>query len=140
MKSTQIAAVTGALVLLFAAGCQRDESKPPAPKTPAPATTAPTPPAATAPAPGTGTTAPGDAGRTVGQTVDDATINAKVKAALLQADDVKGTDINVDTVNGTVTLKGAVQSQAQSDRAVTIAKGIEGVKQVQNTLSVKAMK
>lgn len=76
--------------------------------------------------------------RTVGQTVDDVTITAKVKAALLQADDVKGTDINVDTMGGTVTLKGAVESQAQSDRAVTIAKGIEGVKEVKNTLMVKA--
>jgi hyperosmotically inducible protein len=88
-----------------------------------------------APSPGAAT----EPGRTAGQTLDDAGITAKVKAALVQAPDVKGTDINVDTANGTVTLKGTVETQAQSDRAVTIAKGIEGVKDVQNTLTVKAV-
>ena len=47
-------------------------------------------------------------------------------------------DTRVSTT--TVTLKGAVESQAQIDRAVTIAKGIEGVKQVENTLTVKPAK
>ena len=124
--------------LALAAGCQREEPKP---------ATAPTPPAVpqpaerpATPAPQTGTTAPGgtDAGRTVGQTIDDATITAKLKTALLQASDVKGTDVNVDTVNGTVTLKGAVESQAQADRAVQIARAAEGVREVNNQLTVKA--
>ena len=124
--------------LALAAGCQREEPRP---------TTAPTPPTApqpaerpATPAPQTGTTAPGsmDAGRTVGQTIDDATITAKVKAALLQAFDVKGTDVNVDTVNATVTLKGSVESQAQADRAVQIARASEGVREVNNQLTVKA--
>jgi hyperosmotically inducible protein len=51
---------------------------------------------------------------------------------------VKGTDINVDTVNGNVTRKGSVETQAQVDRAASIAKGIEGVKDVQNTLMAKS--
>jgi len=110
-------------------------------------TTAPTPPTApqpaerpATPAPQTGTTAPGstDARRTVGQTVDDATLTAKLKIALLQAPDVKGTDVNVDTVNGAVTLKGTVESQAQADRAVQIARASEGVREVNNQLTVKA--
>ena len=124
--------------LALAAGCQREEPKP---------TTAPTPPTApqpaerpATPAPQTGTTAPGgtDAGCTAGQTVDDATVTAKLKTALLQAPDVKGTDVNVDTVNGKVTLKGAVESQAQADRAVQIARASEGVREVDNQLMVKA--
>ena len=124
--------------LALAAGCQREEPRP---------TTAPTPPTApqpaeqpTTPAPQTGTTVPGStgAGRTVGQTIDDATITAKVKAALLQAADVKGTDVNVDTVNGAVTLKGSVESQAQTDRAVQIARASEGVREINNQLTVKA--
>lgn len=125
--------------LALAAGCQREEPRP----TTAP-TTSPTAPQAaerpTTPAPQTGTTAPGstDAGRTVGQTVDDATITAKVKAALLQAADVKGTDVNVNTVNGAVTLKGSVESQAQTDRAWQIARASEGVREVNNQLTVKA--
>ena len=129
----------GAVVgLALATGCKREEPTLPS---------APTPPTAPQPAerpatpvPQTGTTVPGstDAGRTVGQTVDDATITAKVKAALLQASDVKGTDVNVDTVNATVTLKGSVESQAQADRAVQIARASEGVREVTNQLMVKA--
>jgi hyperosmotically inducible protein len=82
---------------------------------------------------------PTEPGRTVGQTVDDATITAKVKAALLQADDVKGLDVNVDTVKGTVTLKGTVDTQSQIDRAISIAKVAEGVKDVRNELIVKGV-
>lgn len=134
MNIHRITAVGAAVLLALATGCKREEPKPSAPPAPR---TAPQP----TPAPQTGPgTAPGEPGRTAGQTINDATINAKVKAALLQAPDVKGTDINVDTVNGTVTLKGAVESQAQADRAVTIAKGIEGVKDVQNTLTAKSGK
>jgi hyperosmotically inducible protein len=79
-----------------------------------------------------------DPGRTVAQTVDDAAVTAKLKSALLQAPDVKGTDVNVDTVNGKVTLKGTVESQAQADRAVQIARASEGVREVDNQLMVKA--
>lgn len=129
--------VFGAAVLLaLAAGCKREEPKPAAPPPPlSQAAPEPAPPAA--PAPGTTST---PAGRTVGQTVDDATITGRVKAELLKAADVKGTDINVDTVNGTVTLKGTVETQADVDRAATVAKTVEGVKDVQNTLTVKSGK
>ena len=138
MKIHQTTAIGAAVLLALATGCKREEPKPTAPPPPMPQT-APSPSPAPAPQPGT-TTGPGEPGRTVGQTVDDATINVKVKAALMQAPDVKGTDVNADTVKGTVTLKGAVESQAQIDRAVTIAKGIDGVKQVENTLTVKPAK
>ena len=124
-------AILSALVLATATGCRREEPKPSAPP-PAPAPqTAPQP---APPAPTSGTTEPG---RTVGQTVDDAAITAKVKGALLQADDVKGLSIDVDTVNGTVTLKGTVETQAQVDRAVSIAKVAEGAKDVRSELTVK---
>lgn len=127
--------------LALTAGCQPEEPKP---------TTAPTPPTAQLPAvppttpaippPQTGTTAPGgtDADRTVGKAIDDATITAKVKAALLEASEVKGTDVNVDTMKGTVTLKGSVETQAQADRAVQIARAAEGVREVNSQLTVKA--
>jgi hyperosmotically inducible protein len=60
------------------------------------------------------------------------------RAALLASPDVKGLDVNVDTVNGKVTLKGSVDSQVQADRAVQIARGTEGVKDVESQLTVKA--
>lgn len=79
-----------------------------------------------------------DAANTVGEKIDDGVVTTKVKSALLADDTVKGLDINVDTKDGTVSLKGAVDNQTQIDRAVEIAKGIEGVQNVDNQLSVKA--
>ena len=121
--------------LALTAGCGKEDAK---------TTTAPLPPPVSAlpaePVPGTQAGAPTtpNAGRDVGQTVDDATVTVKVKAKLLEAADVKGLTVNVDTVNGTVTLKGEVETPAQAERAVQIARGTEGVKQVDNQLMVKA--
>jgi len=76
------------------------------------------------------------AANSVGEKIDDGVITTKVKSALLADDTVKGLDINVDTANGTVTLNGTVDNQAQADRAVEISKGIEGVANVQSNLKV----
>lgn len=128
MRIDRIAAVLAAIVMAFAMGCKREEPKPPA--------TAPLPPVAPAPQPGAG--APGEPARTVGQTVDDAGITAKVKASLLASPDVKGTDVNVNTNQGIVQLSGALDAQILVDRAVQIARGVEGVKQVDSSgLTVK---
>src|SRR5262249_23938301 len=70
--------------------------------------------------------APADGSSTMGQKVDDAAITAKVKAALLTANDVKGTDSSVETNSGRVTLSGVVKDQAQVDRAVTTARKVDG--------------
>lgn len=124
---------SSAVALVLVTGCKREEAT---------STTAPTRPQPaerpSTPAPQTGTTptTPSDS-RSAGQTVDDAMITAKIKASLLKAPDVKGTDVNVDTVNGVVTLKGAVQSQEQANRAMQIARASEGVKDVVSQLAVK---
>ena len=123
------AAVSVALAGL--AGCNRDadratRSTPPANGTAtAPSTT--TPPATT-PAPST-------ADRTAGQTVDDASVTAKVKAALMAESGVDSNKINVDTFNGRVTLKGEGLDKTQIDRAVQVARGVDGVKDVDNRLT-----
>jgi hyperosmotically inducible periplasmic protein len=124
-------AILSALLLAVASGCRREEPKPSAPP--------PLPPPQTAPQPAPPPTAtPGaEPGRTIGETAGDAAVTARVKTALLQADDVKGLSINVDTVNGVVTLKGSVDTQAQVDRAVSIAKTAQGVTEVRNELTVK---
>ena len=70
--------------------------------------------------------------------VDDAAITTKVKAALLADDQVKGTQINVDTSGGTVRLTGTVDSAAQVSRAMEIAKGVSGVQRVENNLAASA--
>ena len=52
------------------------------------------------------------------------------KAGLLAESDVSGLDISVETANGTVSLSGDVDSQAQIDRATAVAREIEGVRAV----------
>jgi hyperosmotically inducible periplasmic protein len=143
-RTTLMTAVVS-LALAGLAGCNRDAeqtttSRAPDTTTPPATTTTPvTPPAATTPpAADTTATAPAttpDADRGAGQTVDDATVTAKVKAALLAESGVDGTKINVDTFNGRVTLKGEVPSKTMIDRAVQVARGIEGVKDIDNRLS-----
>ena len=71
--------------------------------------------------------------------VSDAMITGKVKAALAKEKDVSAMRINVDTDNnGVVTLRGTVRSQTEADRAVQVAKGIDGVKSVNNQMQVSA--
>ncbi|MGV8899670.1 MAG: BON domain-containing protein [Burkholderiaceae bacterium] len=69
--------------------------------------------------------------------VGDAAITAQVKAALLLEADLKSTEINVETANGIVTLTGSINSAANLERAFQIAKDVDGVKSVNNQLSVQ---
>jgi len=71
-----------------------------------------------------------------GEVVTDAWITTKVKADLLATDGVSGTSIDVDTNDGVVTLTGKVNSSAEADKAVTVARGIKGVTRVDSRLSV----
>ena len=72
-----------------------------------------------------------------GDAVADAAVTAKVKTAFLADTDVKGLQIDVDTKDGVVTLNGAVTGATNVDKAATIAKGIDGVKSVNNRLTVR---
>lgn len=64
---------------------------------------------------------------TVGNKVDDTIVTGKVKAALIADEAIKSTDIAVVTRKGEVQLSGFVNSQTQIDRALMIAKAVEGV-------------
>ena len=75
-------------------------------------------------------------GKTVGETIDDATITTRVKTAMLNDPAVGGLRIDVDTFKGVVTLSGRVKSQAERDRAMMLARGISGVVEVKDTLQV----
>ena len=70
----------------------------------------------------------------VGNFMDDSAITAKVKAALVDHDNIKSTDISVKTDQKVVTLSGFVESQAQAEEAVKVAKGVEGVTSVSDKL------
>ncbi|RPH63315.1 MAG: BON domain-containing protein [Acidobacteria bacterium] len=75
-------------------------------------------------------------GKTVGETIDDATITTRVKTALINAPDVAALSIDVDTFKGVVTLSGRVKSQDEATRAMTVAQGIDGVREVKSALQV----
>jgi len=74
--------------------------------------------------------------KTVGEIIDDASITASVKAALLADNRTEGFDINVDTSDGNVSLRGGADSYEDSRAASDIAKGVSGVREVRNELIV----
>ncbi|CTU54890.1 molecular chaperone OsmY [Escherichia albertii] len=76
----------------------------------------------------------------VGNFMDDSAITAKVKAALVDHDNIKSTDISVKTDQKVVTLSGFVESQAQAEEAVKAAKSVEGVVSVSDKLHVRDSK
>ena len=76
-------------------------------------------------------------GTTIGNKIDDTTITAQVKSALLADDSVKSFDISVVTRKGEVQLSGFVDNQSQMDRAIAVARGVEGVQGVSNQTSIK---
>lgn len=68
----------------------------------------------------------------------DTSITAAIKAKMAADEQVKASNIDVDTKNGVVTLTGTVSSKAEADRAIALAKEAEGVKSVTSHLVVKA--
>jgi hyperosmotically inducible protein len=78
-------------------------------------------------------------GAGAGQYMDDASITAKVKAALMADSQMKATQISVETNQGTVQLSGTVDSKNQEAEAVKIANKVDGVKSVSDMISIKGM-
>ena len=75
-------------------------------------------------------------GKTISSTLDDATITARVKTALLNDTQVNATKIDVTTSNGVVNLSGTVRSKTEEDRAVQLARQVSGVREVKANLTV----
>ncbi|MES2564640.1 MAG: BON domain-containing protein [Pseudomonadota bacterium] len=75
--------------------------------------------------------------RPIGQRVDDQTIETKVKAALIAAKDVSGTAIQVEVRNGEVQLSGFVKTQAEAQRAIDVTRKVDGVRSVNNRMTVR---
>ena len=68
--------------------------------------------------------------------VSDSWITGKTKIALYADDRVSGSQVNVDTMQGMVHLRGKVDSAAAKAAAEEVARGIEGVRGVKNELQV----
>ena len=77
------------------------------------------------------------ASTTVGMEIDDTVVTTKVKSALLGDPDTKSFDIKVETRKGVVQLSGFVDTPTQADRARSIARGVEGVKNIDDAMTVK---
>jgi osmotically-inducible protein OsmY len=75
--------------------------------------------------------------RSTGQVIDDSTITTKVKSALIADPEVKGTQMQVEVYRGVVQLSGFVDRPADAQRAVAVARNVEGVQEVRNNLIVK---
>ena len=62
-----------------------------------------------------------------GEYVDDTVITAKVKSAFLGEKGLKVAEINVETFKGVVQLSGFIESRADADRAIGLARAVSGV-------------
>ena len=71
-----------------------------------------------------------------GAYVDDSMITAKVKTAFIGDKDVSALNISVTTTKGVVQLTGS-GSPEEARKAAEIARGVEGVKSVQNNIRAK---
>ncbi len=67
------------------------------------------------------------------QPVTDTWITTKVKAELATTDGVKSTSVDVETVDGVVTLKGTLATDVAVKKAVAAAESIKGVKKVNHS-------
>jgi hyperosmotically inducible protein len=73
---------------------------------------------------------------TAGQSVDDATIATRAKAALVKDDTVSASDFNIDVYKGNVTLTGVAKTPDEVSRAIDDVKRVPGVVSVKNATRV----
>ena len=71
-----------------------------------------------------------------GQQIDDAALTTKVKAKLTADPDINPFEIDVDTTDGVVTLRGRVEEASDKTVAGRLARETQGVKSVRNAITV----
>jgi osmotically-inducible protein OsmY len=72
-----------------------------------------------------------------GEYLDDTIVTSKVKAAVLNEPSLKSAEINVETFKGVVQLSGFVSTEANIQKAVEVARSVNGVTSVKNDMRVK---
>lgn len=75
--------------------------------------------------------------QSTGEYIDDRGLTSHVKKALGEDRQYKFDDVNVVTFKGVVQLNGFVNTREQKNRAGELARNAEGVKEVQNNITVK---
>jgi hyperosmotically inducible protein len=68
--------------------------------------------------------------------ISDSSITSKIKAKYLADADIKALDVHVETTNGMVTLTGNVPNDYVKNHAISLAKDVEGVKEVKSKLAI----
>lgn len=74
---------------------------------------------------------------TVGAYIDDTTITTQIKARMVDDKSVDAAAISVETLKGTVQLSGFAKSADEKERAEAIARRVNGVKAVQNSIAIR---
>ena len=67
------------------------------------------------------------AGRTVGEVIDDTSIGVRVKARLIDDEELSGLRIDVDVDKGVVRLRGKIKRPELRQRALELVRGVRGV-------------
>lgn len=78
---------------------------------------------------------PGQSG--TGEYIDDSVITTKVKAAIFNEPTLKSAEINVETFKGVVQLSGFINSSADMNKAIEVARSVKGVESVKNDMRLK---
>lgn len=71
-----------------------------------------------------------EAAKVAQEALGDGALTAKIKAKMALDDTVKALDLNIDTVDGVVTVSGKVRTTGERDRALALARETNGVKRV----------
>ncbi|HWD19425.1 MAG TPA: BON domain-containing protein [Verrucomicrobiae bacterium] len=77
-------------------------------------------------------------GETTGQKIDDASITAQVKAALLAHRSTSAVNTKVKTVDGVVTLTGVARNAAEKDLVTKFVSDINGVRSINNEMTTES--
>jgi osmotically-inducible protein OsmY len=81
--------------------------------------------------------APTETKQGTGEYIDDSVITTKVKAAIFDDPLTKVTEIKVKTFKGEVQLSGFVSSRDAANRAIELARGVNGVTSVKDDMQIK---
>jgi hyperosmotically inducible periplasmic protein len=76
--------------------------------------------------------------QSVGAYVDDTVLTTKVKSKFVEAETVDAASISVETINGTVLLRGKAKDSREKSQAEQIARSVDGVKAVNNRIDVSS--
>ena len=81
----------------------------------------------------------GGCAKRIPDALDDTTITARVKTAMLNDPVIGALPIDVATTSSVVTLSGRVKSQSERDQAIALARQVSGVSEVKDALQIVAV-